>query len=149
MSDVQFAEVKLNVNGQSMSSCETMVTSTPSHRSPVNNSGVYGFFQSLSCCVSSRKMHHMPNAPEERLVGTGARSRARKHKSKHSHMNLRGTPITGNIDLISPVPISSASSGSIKSSPILENWMSNFTDWRLVDIPVIPGTHHSGVNNPR
>jgi hypothetical protein len=27
--------------------------------------------------------------------------------------------------------------------------MEKFADWRVVDIPIFPGTHHSGVNNPR
>ena len=49
----------------------------------------------------------------------------------------------------SVIPSSSASSSSLVSSPILENWMEKFSDWRLVDVPIIPGTHHSGVNNPR
>jgi hypothetical protein len=52
-------------------------------------------------------------------------------------------------DHLASIPSSSASTDSLKHSPILESWMGKFADWRLVDVPVIPGTHHSGVNNPR
>jgi hypothetical protein len=92
-------------------------------------------------------------APDEKTLGTGARSRLRRpHRPKHfghGHVHaVQGIPIPGNPDLVSPIP-SSASSSSVRSSPMLENWMGKFSTWKLIDVPVIPGTHHSGVNNPR
>ena len=118
------------------------------------STGFLGFFSAFSCCVAPRKNHKVYLGPSEKTIGTGARSRERKlhaHRNKHAgHNHVHpGVPVLGPVDLVSPVPSSTASSASVKSSPILENWMEKFSEWRLVDIPVIPGTHHSGVNNPR
>ena len=109
--------------------CVTMEPPTPKQQSPTAMPGLLGFFAGFSCCVSSRKG-----------FGTGARSRKQHHKG---HIHGRMNP-----NVMLP-PSSGTSSASMRSSPMLENWMSNFQDWRLVDIPVFPGTHHSGVNNPR
>ena len=139
-----------------LSTCATLEHPTPTQQqSPSSVPGFLGFFSAFSCCVSSRKMPHHSPVSEERSLGTGARSRERKyHKPRHAghqHLHKQGAPIIGNPDVVNPTngPSSGTSSASMKSSPMLENWMDKFADWRLVDIPVFPGTHHSGVNNPR
>jgi len=89
---------------------------------------------------------------EEVALGTGARSRQRRpnrpkhfghgHVHQQQGITIPGSPVTS-------APSSATSSSIMKPSPIMENWMEQFAEWRLIDIPVIPGTHHSGVNNPR
>lgn len=143
---MESSEVEAKHDAAGLSTCATEVNGTPLSQSPLS-SGFLGFFSSLSCCVSSRKVYTGE-------LGTGARSRKHKH---HQHMHPVKA-VVGNRDLVNPVarletarsvPSSGVSSASMKSSPMLENWMERFGDWRLVDIPVFPGTHHSGVNNPR
>jgi hypothetical protein len=116
--------------------------------------GFLNYFQAFSCCVSSRKTAY--GSMDERQLGTGARSRPRrKVKQHHPHHLTAGSSSAivrsseGIGSGVHSATISRSSSASIKYSPLLENWMGNFVDWKLVDIPAIPGTHHSGVNNPR
>ncbi len=129
---------------------ETKVSSGRGSPPSSVSSSFTSFFQGFSCCVSSRKNGYPPY--EDRLTGTGARSRPRR-KIKHplpvssaSSVKFEGDTLPGGVHSL---PVSSASSVSIKSNPLLENWMEHFSDFRWVDIPIIPGTHHSGVNNPR
>ena len=126
----------------------TGTTGTPNQKSPASTSPFASFFQSLSCCVSSRKLPPPQSRDGEKIIGTGARSRARRiHRNKHfAHGHFH--PNGGSIQT-TPVISSSATSTASRSSPILENWMESFAEWRLVDVPIIPATHHSGVNNPR
>ena len=125
--------------------CATIEHTTPVASSPAGNSGFMGILTAFSCCVAPRKVSISNFGPMEKRIGTGARSRVRKvHKPRHELSASRNSS-----EALTPNVISSASSASMVSSPILENWMEKFSDWRLVDIPMIPGTHHSGVNNPR
>lgn len=131
----------------------TTAENTTPVASPSSNVGFLGMFNMFTCCVAPRK-HHVYHASEHdgKRIGTGARSRERRthHRYKHlghHHLHSEGIP---HPVIASPIPSSSASSAStFKTSPALENWMGKFADWRLFDIPIIPGTHHSGVNNPR
>jgi len=137
-----------------MSQRSTGATATPTQRSPTGSFTFSSFFQSLSCCVSSRKLSPMQQREGERIIGTGARSHTRRiHRHKHfAHGHLGSHPPTvhtSDQDHTTPIMSSSATSATSRSSPILENWMENFSEWRLLDVPIIPGTHHSGVNNPR
>lgn len=137
-----------------MSQRSTGVTATPTQKSPTSTSSFNSFFQSLSCCVSSRKLSPIQTREGEKPIGTGARSRIRRvHKPRHfTHGNFHshaGSIRATDNESATPVMSSTATSAASRSSPILENWMESFAEWRLVDIPIIPGTHHSGVNNPR
>ena len=127
--------------------CTTVENTTPVVNSPIGNGGFISILTAFSCCVAPRKVSISQFGPMEKRIGTGARSRERKqHKPKQvlsASYNTTAGQLTPNI-----TP-SASSSSSIISSPLLENWMEKFYDWRLVDIPIIPGTHHSGVNNPR
>ena len=132
----------------------TGATATPTQRSPTGSFIFSSFFESLSCCVSSRKLGPLEQTEAERTMGTGARSRVRRiHRPRHfahGHIGAHGGAVhTSEHSHATPVMSSSASSAVSRSSPILENWMQNFAEWRLLDVPIIPGTHHSGVNNPR
>jgi hypothetical protein len=139
------------------SQCETAEQTTPVIASPSNgNNSFLNMFSAFACCVAPRKANSRNRRESvEPLIGTGARSRQRKFhlKNKHSghnhiHPDKQTQSGTGSRDSVLPSS-SAASSASLISSPILENWMERFSDWRVVDIPIFPGTHHSGVNNPR
>jgi hypothetical protein len=148
-------ESKQKVSDRRLSQCETGEKNTPALSSPSGgNTGFSSFFSAFACCVAPRKGHvYQRDDSTERLIGTGARSRQKKHhKNKHAghhHVHPEPQARSGSGSRESAVPSSSASSSSLITSPMLENWMEKFADWRIVDIPIIPGTHHSGVNNPR
>lgn len=153
-----YGSVEINKNGKdsSLSQCDTGERNTPVNTSPTSSGGGFlSVFNAFACCVAPRKGHSYARRDStEPLIGTGARSRQRKHhlKNKHSghhHVHPAKAPQTASGSRDSVVPSSSASSASLITSPILENWMERFADWRIVDIPIFPGTHHSGVNNPR
>ena len=147
-------EVKGKGEENRLSQCATGERNTPTISPSNANNGFASFFTAFACCVAPRKGPvHMSDDSAEKSIGTGARSRQRRpNKSKHSghhhvHPEKAPQPVA---DSREPVVVSSsASSSSLISSPILENWMEKFADWRIIDIPIIPGTHHSGVNNPR
>lgn len=139
-----------------LSQCATGEQTTPVIASPTNgNNGMFGFLNVFACCVAPRKGHgYVHRSSDEKSFGTGARSRSHKNHSKnkhagHHHVHPEKVSLSGTASVESVIPSSSASSASLISSPILENWMEKFADWRVVDIPIFPGTHHSGVNNPR
>ena len=152
--EYQTFEQKKNDPEAGLSTCNTGDHPTPTTSPNGGMNGFLGFFSAFSCCVAPRKGHGLQGKEIiDRQVGTGARSRERKHpRGKHvghHHMHPEKLMDSGSGGHNSVIPSSSASSSSLISSPILENWMEKFSDWRLVDIPIIPGTHHSGVNNPR
>ena len=150
------ADMKSSAHDGSASQCTTVERTTPVNISPSNsNNAFFGFFNAFACCVAPRKGHEpFRRDPGERMIGTGARSRERKHHHKNKHIGHHHTHIEKALPTASgsqdSVAISSSvSSASLITSPLLENWMEKFADWRVVDIPIFPGTHHSGVNNPR